>query len=60
MSYFNRKIKVNETDKIKRREAIICEIVTDISSDNDKYYVKYNRDSDTYYIGKEQEKKILS
>ena len=36
--YFNRKIKVNETDKIKRREA----------SDNDKYFAKYNRDSDTY------------
>ena len=52
--YFNRKIKVNETDKIKRREVIIYKIVKQIPSDNDKYYVKYNKDSDTYYIGKDE------
>ena len=28
-------------------------------SDNYKWYVKYNRDFDTYYIGKENEKKLL-
>ena len=50
--YFNRKIKVNETEKIKWLEAIIY------PSDNDKWYVKYNRDSDRYYIGKEDEKKL--
>ena len=33
--YFNRKIKVNETDKIKRREEIIYKIVKEIPSDND-------------------------
>ena len=54
---FNRKIKVNEKDKIKRREAIIYKDVKQIPSDNDKYYVKYNKDSDTYYIGKD--KKLL-
>ena len=53
--YFNRKIKVNETDKIKREEALIYKIVKKIPSDNDKWYVKYNRDSDTYYLGKEGE-----
>ena len=53
--YFNRKIKVNETDKIKREEALIYKIVKKIPSDNDKWYVKYNRDSDTYYLGKEAE-----
>ena len=57
--YFNRTIKVNETDKIKRRETIIYKIVKQIPSDNDKCYVKYNRDSDAYYIGKEDEKKLL-
>ena len=41
--YFHRKIKVNETDKLKRREAIIYKIVKQIPSDNDKYYVKYNK-----------------
>ena len=54
--YFNRKIKVNEIDKIERREAITCKIVKQIPSDNDKWYVKYNIDSDTYNIGKKDEK----
>ena len=57
--YFNRKIKVSKTDKIKRREAIIFKIVKQIPSDNDKWYVKCNRDSDTYYVGKEDEKKVI-
>ena len=55
--YFNRKIKVDETDKIKRREAIIHKIIKQMPSDNDKWYVKYNRYSDTYYIGKVDKKK---
>ena len=42
--YFNKEIKVNETDKIKRRETTIYKIVKQIPSDNDKWYVKYNRD----------------
>ena len=54
--YFNKKIKVNETDKIKRQEAIIYKIVKQIPSDNDKWCVKYNRDFDTCYVGKEGEK----
>ena len=58
-TYFNRKIKISKTDKIKRREAIIYVTVKQIQSDNDKWYVKYNRDSDTYFIGKEDERKLL-
>ena len=58
-TYFNRKIKISKTDKIKRREAIIHVTVKQIQSDNDKWYVKYNRDSDTYFIGKEDERKLL-
>ena len=54
---FNKKIKVNETDKIKRRETIIHKIVKQIPSSNDKQYFKYNRDSDTYYVGKKGGKK---
>ena len=57
--YYNRKIKVDETDKIKRREPIVYEIAKQIPSDHDKWYVKYNRDSDTFYIEKEDEKKLL-
>ena len=33
-------LKVNETDKIKRREAIIYKIVKQLPSENDKWYVK--------------------
>ena len=33
---------------------MIYKIVKQIPSDNDKYYVKYNKDSDTYYIGKDE------
>ena len=58
-SCFNRKIKVNETDKIIKWEPIIYKIVKQIPSDNDKWYVKYNRDSNTYCIGNEDEKKLL-
>ena len=57
-SYFNRKIKANETDKITRQEAIIYKIVKQLPSDNDKWHVKYNIDSDTYYVGKKDEKNI--
>ena len=53
-------MKLNKTDKIKRRDAIIYKIVKQIPSDNDKWYVKYNRDSDIYYVGKKDEKKLLS
>ena len=44
---------------MKRREAIIYKIVKQIPSDNDKWFVKYNRDSDTQYVGKEDEKKSI-
>ena len=52
--YFNKKIKVNETDKIKQREAIFDKILKQMGPENDKYYVKYNQDLDTYYIGKDE------
>ena len=58
-SCFSGKIKVNETDEIKRREAIIYKIVKQIPSDNDKWYVKCNRDSVTYYVGRGNEAKLL-
>ena len=57
---FYRKIKVNEIDKIKRWEAITYKIVEQIPSDNDKWYVKYNTGSDTYYIGKKDKKNFIA
>ena len=52
--YFNKKIRVNEMDKIKRREAIFDKILKQMGPENDKYYVKYNQDLDIYYIGKDE------
>ena len=52
--YFNKKIRLNETDKIKRREAIFDNILTRMGHENVKYYVKYNQDLDRYYIGKDE------
>ena len=47
-------IRVYETDKIKRREAIFGKILKQMGPENDIYYVKFNRDLDTYYIGKDE------
>ena len=52
--YFNKKIRVSETDKIKQREAIFDEILKQMSPETHKYYVKYNQDLDRYYIGKNE------
>ena len=49
-------MKVDKADKIKRQEAIIYKIAKQIPSDNDKYYAKYNRDTDTNHIEKEDKK----
>ena len=46
---------VDETDKIKKREAIIYEIIKQLPADNDKYFVEYKPETDTYNIGKDKE-----
>ena len=56
---FHRKIKVNETDEIKRRDTIIYKIFKQIPLDNDKWYVKCNRDSDTFTLERKTKKIIL-
>ena len=53
--YFNKKIRVNETDKMKRRKAIFDKILKQMGPENDKYYVKYNQNLDRFYIGKDEE-----
>ena len=52
--YFDKKLRVNETNKVKRREAILGKILKQMGPENEKYYVKYNQDLDTYYIGKDE------
>ena len=53
--YFNDTIVVNETDKLKKREAIIYEIIKQLPADNDKYFVEFKSETDTYNIGKDKE-----
>ena len=45
----------DETVKLKKREAIIYEIIKQLPEDNDKYFVKYKPETDTYNIGKDKE-----
>ena len=46
---------VDETDKLKKREAIIYEIIKQLPTDNDKYFAEYKPETDTYNIGKDKE-----
>ena len=57
--YFNDTIVVDETDKLKKREAIIYEIIKQLPADNDKYFVEYKPETDTYNIGKDKKKNLL-
>ena len=45
----------DETVKLKKREAIIYEIIKQLPEDNDKYFVEYKPETDTYNIGKDKE-----
>ena len=52
--YLNKKVRVNETDKIKQREAIFDKILKQMGPENDKYYVECDQDIDTYSLGKDE------
>ena len=40
---------------LKKREATIYEIIKQFPADNNKYFVKYKSETDTYNIGKDKE-----
>lgn len=50
---FNTNIKVDETDKIRRKEAIFDKIINQLPPDNDKYYIKHNKKNDTCTVKKD-------
>ena len=52
--YLNKKVRVNETGKIKQREAIFDKILKQMGPENDKYYVECDQDIDTYSLGKDE------
>ena len=51
---FNKKIRLNETDKKKRREEIFDQILKQMGPENGKYYIIYNQDLQRHYIGKDE------
>ena len=53
LPYFNANIKVNETNKIRRKEAIFDKIIKQLPPNNDRYYVKHNKKTDTFTVKKD-------
>ena len=51
--HFNAKIKVDETNKLRRKEAIFDQIINQLPPNNDTYYVKHNKKKDTFTVKKD-------
>ena len=51
-----KEIRVNETDKNRRKEAIFDEIIKQLPPNNDQYYIKYNNRNDTFTVKKRTSK----
>ena len=60
LPYFNAKIKVDELNKKKKRDAITDEIIKQLPLNNDIYYVDYDRQTDTFMVRKDNKIKIES
>ena len=56
LPYFNTKIKVNETNKLRRKEAIFNQIINQLPANNDTYYIKHNKKKDSFAVKKRCEK----
>ena len=52
LPYFNTKIKVDETNKLRRKEAIFDQIINQLPPNNDTYCIKHNKKKDTFTIKK--------
>ena len=59
LPYFNTKMKVNETDKSKRREAISDKIIKQLPPNNDQYYIQHDNISDAYRVRKEKKVTVI-
>ena len=58
LPYFNAKIKVDELNKIKRREVIFDKIVKQLLPNNDVYYIEHDRETDSFKLKKDGKIKI--
>ena len=59
LPYSNANIRVNETDKNRRKEVIFDEIIKQLPPNNDQYYIKYNNRNDMFTVKKEPAKQRL-
>ena len=59
LPYFNTKIKVNETDRNKRREAGFDKIIKQLPFNNNQYYIQHDKNSDTYRVRKEKKVTVV-
>ena len=57
LSYFSANIRVYETDKNRRKEAIFDKIIKQLPPNNDQYYIKYKNRNDMFTVKKEPAKR---
>ena len=53
LPYFNTKIKVDETNKLRRKEAIFDQIINQLPPNNDTYYIKHDKKQDSFTVKKD-------
>ena len=54
LPYFSFKIKVNEVDKNKRREAVFDKIIKQLPPNNDEYFIQHDKNINTYRVQREK------
>ena len=60
LPYFNAKIKVDELNKKKSRDAIMDKIIKHLPPNNDTYYVDHDRQTGSFRVRKDNKIKIES
>ena len=55
--YFNTNNKVNETDKNRRKEAIFDKTIKQLPPNNDQYYIKHDKNTDSFTMKKDQKRR---
>ena len=53
LPYFNTKIKIDETNKLRRKEGIFDQIINQLPPNNDTYYIKHNKKKDSFTVKKD-------
>ena len=53
LPYLNTKIKVDETNKLSRKEVIFDQIINQLPPNNDTYYIKHDKKQDSFTVKKD-------